>query len=74
MNKNPKTIEDLEAIPGEILTVAQVASVIGGDPVTIRLQARQRPDLLGFPAIVYGTRVKIPKRPFLNFLREGASG
>lgn len=74
MNKTPKTLEELEAVPGEVLTAAQVASVMGGDVVTIRLQARERPELLGFPVVCYGRRVKIPKRPFIAFMKGERAG
>jgi hypothetical protein len=31
------------------------------------------PYMLGFPVIVAGRRVKIPKRPFIRFMREGVA-
>lgn len=65
------TLEQLEALPVEVLTCAQVAPVLGANPATIHGQATDRPELLGFPVIVAGSRVKIPKRPFLRFMREG---
>ena len=34
-------------------------------------QAMKDPTKLGFPVIVHGTRVKIPKQPFVRFMREG---
>lgn len=66
------TLDEIEAIPGEVLTPAQVAPVLHLDQDTVRGQAHERPELLGFPVIVAGNRVKIPKRPFLAFMREGA--
>ena len=54
--------------PGEVLTCAQVAEVIGANPDTVRWQARNDPSKLGFPVIVVGNRVKIPKRPFLRHM------
>lgn len=57
------TLDQLEALPAEVLTCAQVTPVL--------LQALERPELLGFPVIVAGSRVKIPKRPFIRFMREG---
>jgi hypothetical protein len=39
------------------------------DPQSIREAARQRPDLLGFPVIVYGRKVKIPRKPFIKFVQ-----
>jgi hypothetical protein len=65
------TLEQIEALPQEVLTCAQVAPVLGANPATIHGQAMERPELLGFPVIVAGSRVKIPKRPFLRFMREG---
>lgn len=65
----PSTLQELEAYPQDTLTVAVVGKVLKADPQTLRLQARQRPDLLGFPVIVAGTRVKIPKDAFLRYMR-----
>ena len=56
--------------PGKaMLTPADIAPVLGCDPNSIRLAARTCPELLGFPVIVTGTRVKIPKRAFLRYMR-----
>ena len=65
------TLDELEALPGEVLTCQQIAPVIGANPDTIRGQARERPELLGFPVIICGNRIKIPKKPFLQFMRTG---
>lgn len=64
----PRTLAEIEALPTEVLTCAQIAPVLGADPHTLHLQATDRPELLGFPVIVMGSRVKIPKRPFLAFM------
>ena len=69
----PRTLAEIEALPGEVLTCQQIAPVLGANPATIHLQATDRPELLGFPVIVMGSRVKIPKRPFLAFMR-GTNG
>ena len=63
------TLEELEALPTEILTCQQIAPLLGANPATIHGQATDRPELLGFPVIVMGRRVKIPKKPFLRFMR-----
>lgn len=63
------TLDQIEALPVEVLTCAQVAPLLGANPATIHGQATDRPELLGFPVIVAGSRVKIPKRPFLRFMR-----
>ena len=61
-----KQVEDMD-IP--ILVPRQVAPIIGTDPHTLRLQARLKPETLGFPVIVAGTRVKIPRIPFIKYMK-----
>ena len=43
-----------------------ICGVLGVNPHNIRLAAKQRPDLLGFEFFFIGTRMKIPKIPFLR--------
>lgn len=62
------TLEDIKTMDREMLTPAIVAEVINGDAQKIRMQARERPELLGFPVIVYGSRVKIPRRAFIRYM------
>jgi len=63
------TLEELEDLPTEILTCQQIAPLLGANPATIHGQATDRPELLGFPVIVMGRRVKIPKAAFIRFMR-----
>ena len=65
------TLEQIEALDTEVLTCAQVAPLLAANPATIHGQAMERPELLGFPVSVMGRRVKIPKQPFVRFMREG---
>lgn len=69
----PRTLEEIEALPCEVLTCQQIAPVLGANPSTLHIQAMERPELLGFPVICAGRRVKIPKRPFLAFMRYGVT-
>ena len=48
-----------------------VARVLGASPSTIHGKAAERPELLGFPMIMVGRRVKIPKRAFIKFFQGG---
>lgn len=50
------------------LTPADVAPILGMDPHSIRLTARQRPELLKFEFILSGNRTKIPRIPFLRYI------
>lgn len=52
----------------EWFTSDEICGVLNMDPQTLRLTARQRPELLGFPAIVSGTRVRFPRIPFLRYM------
>ena len=65
----PTTLDEIESIPCEILTCEQVSRVLCTKPDSLRRQAQSDKENLGFPVIVVGKRVKIPKTPFLNFMR-----
>ena len=67
------TIEELEALPVAVLSCAQVAPILKADAYTIHETAMQRPQLLGFPVNIMGRRVRIPKGPFLQFIRGDAA-
>lgn len=67
----PRTLAEIEALDCEVLTCAQVAPLLGASPATIHGQAMERPELLGFPVICAGRRVKIPKAAFLAFMKGG---
>ena len=62
------TLDEIKKSDKPVLTPADVAGVLGCDPNKIRVTARQRPELLGFPVCVVGTRTKIPRLPFIQFL------
>ena len=64
-------LDDLEAVPRDWLTCAQIAPVLGAHASTIHDQAVTDPRMLGFPVVVCKSRVKIPKRPFIRFMKEG---
>lgn len=63
--------EDIRALIGsDAVTISpqQASTVVGSDPQLIRYQAKHNPQRLGFPVIVTGNRVKIPRIPFLRFM------
>ena len=60
-------MNDLRAIDREWLLAREVAPVLGTDPHSIRVAARLAPDRLGFPVCLVGSRVRIPKEPFIQF-------
>ena len=68
------TIDDVKRMDSAMIVPAVAAAVIGCDPNRLRVVARQRPYLLGFPTVIIGNRVKIPRLPFIKFLEEGVTG
>lgn len=52
------------------ITAEDAARVLWCKAHSIRVAARTRPDLLGFPVNVMGHRVRIPRKPFLQYLWE----
>ena len=66
---NRLTLDQIAEMTAEVLTPAQVASVLHLDQDTIRGQAREAPWLLGFPVVCAGNRVKIPRMAFVKFMR-----
>lgn len=61
-------MQKLMEIDRDYLLPAEVAPAMGWDAHAIRLQAHEDPSKLGFPVVVYKTRTKIPKIPFLRFM------
>lgn len=70
------TLAELKQLDKDVITPAQAAGVLGCDPQYIRIAARQRPELLGFPVILIESRVKIPRIAFIRYMEgeKGASG
>lgn len=66
------TLEEIRASDKPFLTPAEVAPVLGAHPQSIRVAAKEAPELLGFPVTVIGAITKIPRKPFLRFLGEEA--
>ncbi|MGI5976996.1 MAG: hypothetical protein ACOX68_04800 [Candidatus Limivicinus sp.] len=68
-----ENLEKLEALQTEILTPAQVSSVLKCTPQYIRIMAKESPESLGFSVIRIGNRTKILKDSFLDFCRNQKS-
>lgn len=60
------TLDDLKSVNRDYFTPEQVCGVLGTNAHSIRVMAHQRPELLGFDFFFVGTRMKIPKIPFLR--------
>ena len=62
------TLEELAASGKPFFTPTDICGVLGCDPQTLRLMARQQPGKLGFPSMILGNRVKFPRIPFQEFM------
>ncbi len=66
------TIPEIKASDKAFLIPADIAGLLGVDPHSIRITARDCPDRLGFPVVRIGNKTKIPRIPFLVFMGEEA--
>lgn len=62
------TIEQLKQLEKDFLTPVEIAPILGCNPYSINCQVKKDASALGFPVIRLGSRVKIPRIPFLAFL------
>lgn len=60
------TLDELRNSGKDCFTPNDVAGVLGVNPYSINIMARDCPEQLGFPVFKVGNRVKIPKIPFLK--------
>ena len=63
------TLQDIEKLPKEVLVPADIAPILGCTPYSINVATRDGKNPFPFPIIRMGTRVRIPKAPFIKFMR-----
>ena len=61
------TMQEIMDSDKEMLTAEDIAEVTGSNPQTIRLSAKQRPDLIGYPFAFHGNAMKIPRIGFIRW-------
>ncbi len=64
------TLDEIKASDKEMLVPNDIASVLGVNPQSIRIQAQHDPYSLGFNVSVIGTRTLIPREPFIQFMSK----
>ena len=62
------TVQDIMQMDKDGITPAEAAQVVGCDPQLIRLEAREKPENLGFPVIIVRSRIKIPRMAFIKYM------
>lgn len=63
------TLEEIEAMTTNTLTVKQVAEFLGKDPQVVRDQAEREPRYLGFPICKAGRSYCIPRAGFITWAK-----
>jgi hypothetical protein len=59
----------IEALPKEMLVPTDIAKCLGCAAYTINVATRDGKNPFPFPVIRMGTRVRIPKMPFIKAMR-----
>lgn len=62
-------LDRIEALPKEMLVPTDIAKYLGCCPYTINVVTRDGKNPFPFPVIRMGSRVRIPKMPFLKAMR-----
>ena len=52
----------------DMLTPEDISEVTGSNPQTIRLSAKQHPELIGYPFAFHGSAMKIPRIGFIAWM------
>lgn len=65
------TFSQIQSSDKDFLIPTDVAEVLKCMPYSINVQAKSDPSKLGFPVIVSGTRVRIPRLAFIRWMLCG---
>ena len=65
----PTELERIEALPKDMLVPTDICKYLGCSSYTINVATRDGKNPFPFPVIRMGTRVRIPKIPFLKAMR-----
>lgn len=64
----PKTLDEIKALPVEVLLPKHIYKFLGCAQYAINCQAQNDPEKLGYPVSVAGSRVRIPKAGFIAWV------
>jgi hypothetical protein len=62
-------LDRIEALPKEMLVPADIAKYLGCSAYSINVATGDGKNPFPFPVIRMGTRVRIPKKPFIKAMR-----
>ena len=63
------TLSELEKLDKEVLVPTDIAPILGCTPYSINVATKDGKNPFPFPIIRMGTRVRIPKMPFIKAMR-----
>ena len=68
-----KTLKDIESINRSMLSIMDICDYLECDPhvfrMTVRDDKKHHTDSLGFPVMILGNRIKIPKDAFVQAMK-----
>ena len=64
------TIEEIERLPRDYITVSEASAAMGINAQTFYRHVSELP----FPLFKVGRRYRIPKQPFMDYMRSGKTG
>jgi len=67
--KTSEELDRIEALPKEMLVPTDICKYLGCAAYAINVATREGKNPFPFPVIRMGTRVRIPKMPFLKAMR-----
>ena len=73
-NEGYKTLDEIRNCGKSMLTPEDVAQFLKCRAYNINVQANKDPSKLGFPVIVIGSRIKIPREGFVRFCEYSGIG
>ena len=62
------TMDEIRASDRDVLTVQDIAPVLGAHPQWIRTTARETPELIGYHFTFSGNRMIIPREAFIRWM------
>lgn len=62
------TLADVIAMDAAVISLSEVAQVMGSDPNYLRKQAKEDKGALGFPIIQVCTHYKVPRLAFIEYM------
>lgn len=65
------TLAEIEKMTDAVIDVTIVAEITKSDAHAIRVQAHEDKTQLGYPTIIIGNRVKVPREAFIWFMKYG---